>query len=284
MRQILVDCNTLLYAAMHSMGDLSHKEMRTGVMFGFFLKLLSIAREFESNYFVFCWDSKHSVRRKEYPNYKRKRRESRAEATPQEEARYLSMIEQSVRLRKEILPELGFKNSFLQAGYESDDLMAYIVQAYIGDWLMITSDNDMYQCLAYCDIYSPQTKKLMTEDIFKQKYKIETHQWAYAKAIGGCDGDNVIGIEGVSDPKRESSKALKYIRGELTKGKIFERIVAHMLDIVAPNQKLVSLPFPGVNHMELQQCTFNKADFRVVFDDLGFQSFLRDFSKWEIFF
>ena len=285
-RPVLLDCNNICHIAMHSMGDLSHREMRTGVIFGFFLKLLAVAREFETHGFVMCWDSRRSIRQKHFPDYKRKRREARREMTSDEEYRYLSMVEQTQQLREDILPQLGFKNNFIQTGYESDDLMAYIVKANRDlNWLMVTSDNDMYQCLDYCDIYNPQTKKAINRNSFERKYGITPRQWVQAKAIGGCDSDNVPGVEGVADPKRETSKALKYIRGELTKGKIFDRIEASD-DLIDRNIALVALPLSGVNGMRLRlaECRFDRGDFRAVFDEYGFQSFLRDFNKWEMFF
>jgi 5'-3' exonuclease len=206
--------------------------------------------------------------------------------TEEERKRYMSMAEQIKQLRTEILPGLGFKNNFLQSGYESDDLMAYIVKANKdADWLMVTSDNDMYQCLEYCDIYNPQTKKVINAYSFVEKYRIQPHQWVQAKAIGGCDSDNVPGVPGVSDPKRETSKALKYIRGELTKGKIFERIESSY-NLIDRNIALVALPLAQLDtsRLTVSDCAFDAGEFRYTFEYLGFSSFMRDFDKWEVFF
>lgn len=286
MRPIIIDSHNLCYMALHTMGDLSYREMSTGVVFGFFRILLTIAKKFNSRGFVFCWDSRHSIREKHYPDYKKKRNDSRKEMSEHERAQYFSMLAQREQLRKEILPRLGFKNNFVQAGYESDDLMAYLVKANKDlDWLMVTADNDMYQCLDRCDIYNPQTKKIFTRSDFEAKYNIEPWQWAYAKAIGGCDSDGVAGVKGVADPKKETSKALKYIRGELTKGVVFDRIEnAHA--IINRNIGLVTLPMGGLNPMlmRLAECVHNPGEFRVFFDDYNFRSFLREFDKWQIFF
>lgn len=284
MRPVLIDSNNLCYMALHSTGELSYRDMQTGVVFGFFRILLSLANAHTTNRFHFCWDSRRSVRRLKYPDYKKKRRDSRNEMTEKERERYFSMVKQARAIRTEILPRLGFNNNFLQAGYESDDIMAEIVKRHRDKWLMVTADNDMYQCLDFCDIYNPQTKKTMTAKAFKKKYGIKPNQWAQAKAIGGCDSDGVQGVVGVADPKSPTSKALKYIQGTLSKGKIFDRI-EESDEMIDHNLKLVALPMAGTKEIQLQDddLELREEEMEVLFDELGFRLFLREFDKWHIF-
>lgn len=293
MRPIVVDCNNLCHIALHTMGDLSYREEATGVVFGFFRSLLTIANKFQSQNFYLCWDSRWSIRQKIYPEYKMKRIERKKEMTEVERRKYFSMVAQAKELHTEILPRLGFNNNFLRAGFESDDLMAYIVFNYDNDpyvdpledkWLMVTADNDMYQCLDHCDIYNPQTKKMMDGTAFRKKYQISPRQWAMAKAIGGCSSDNVAGVQGVGDPKSPSSMALKFLRGELKpESKVYKRIEAST-DIINRNLELVSLPLHGLRTPGLNANSFDARDFREFFDDKHFVSFLRDMKKWEVFF
>ena len=285
MRPVVIDCNNLCHIAMHSMGDLSYRDMQTGVVFGFFLKLQKIANDFKSTNFVMCWDSRRSIRQKVYPDYKRKRIEQRAEMTEEEKQKYMAMVRQVRELRTEILPRLGFRNNFLRPGYESDDLMAWLVMNNEKNWLMVSADNDMYQCLDHCDIFNPQTKKAITRLSFGKKYQISPRQWPMAKAIGGCDTDNVQGVQGVGDPKKETSMALKFLRGELKEsGVVYKRIV-DSTEVINRNLELVHLPYWDFKPLrKLRANKFDAGEFRVFFDDKHFRSFLRDMKKWEIFF
>ena len=123
------------------------------------------------------------------------------------------------------------------------------------------------------------------------QFGILPDQWALAKAIGGCSGDGIIGIKGVSDPKNPSSKALQYIKGILLKGKIFDRIESEKgQEIIKRNLPLVSLPYDNndnkMKKMILRRNKYNRKGVLKVFDELHFKSFLErdNFVKWEKMF
>ena len=78
---------------------------------GFLKKILEYAEKFNTNEFVFCWDSRHAYRKWVYPDYKRARREGK---TTEELSEIEIMFKQFVQLRRKILPELGFKNIYYQ--------------------------------------------------------------------------------------------------------------------------------------------------------------------------
>lgn len=283
---IVIDCSSLTYAARYSMGVLSYNGRPTGVIYGFLRRILSYAEKFKTNDFIFCWDSSNSIRKKIYPEYKKTREKRRKEATASEKAERIEMISQTHILCDQIIPSLGFKNNFEQNGFEADDLLAYWSMKLKKKNILVTSDNDLYQCLhKKCNIFSPATKKLITAKKIYDKFGIYPQNWALAKAIGGCDGDNVQGIKGASDPKNNpNSLSLKYLRGELKSGKIFDRI-ENGEDIIKRNLQLVKLPCPlgKLKKMLKRRNKFNRKAFIKVFDENHFISMLEDkvFKKWE---
>lgn len=282
---LLIDSSVITYQSFYAMGYLSYNGKETGVIFGFLKNILSLAKKFNTNKFIFCWDSPTSYRKEIYPDYKKKRKESR-EKTLEDKIAFKSLLRQQKELRKNIIPSLGFKNSFIQKGFEGDDVLAYWA-IKLRKSIMTTTDADMYQCLHYCDIYNPRKKKIFTRKHLLKEFGIAPDQWAMAKAIGGCSGDGVIGIAGISDPKNNKSKALKYLQNKLSKGTILNKIKSEEgQDIIKRNLPLVTTPFPHKLHpmsrMVIRRNMFNRDKFLDVFDRLHFKSFLEEenFNQW----
>lgn len=274
MKTIVVDCNYLCYTAFYTTMGLSHEQKPTGVTFGFLKQILSIAKLFKTNSFIFLWDSRKSYRKLVYPDYKANRRQDK---TPQEMKDLEIAFAQFTELREKVLPGLGFKNIFMQVGYEGDDLIAYITQNFTGDFIIISSDNDMWQLLENnVEIYS---KKLLTKQKFIDEWGIEPKQWADVKALAGCNGDNVKGIYRVGE-----KTAVKYILEQLPEGKTKQKIEEN-LDIIKINLPLVKLPYGGGRKpidIKLREVEgLRSFDFRDVFEEYNFQSFLREFDKWK---
>jgi len=274
--RLIFDGNALGYAAFHAYGDLEDDLGNpTAVIFGFIRLILAIQEKLNGDEWIFCWDSRKSFRKDIYPQYKASREENKTE---DELAKRRSAHEQFTKLRKEVIPALGFANNFISPGYEGDDLMAAIlddVDPYKN--ILCTSDNDMFQCLDDCDIYHLATKKMFTRNDFMKKFKIWPEQWAEAKAIGGCNGDGVFGIEGVADPKKNTSKALKYLNDDLNKGIILNRIEStEGQEIIRRNLRLVKLPFEGKTPIKfkLGPNELSKEKFEEVFEKYRFISLL----------
>lgn len=285
---LLIDCSTLIYAAFYAMGSLSYNGQQTGIIYGFLRKILMLARKFDTNRFVTCWDAGLSHRHYDYGPYKQKRLEKKKSFTEQEQEDANSRMLQSVQLNHEILPNLGFNNNYIQLYYEADDLLAHWCNRLMGAGrlVVVTTDTDMYQLLDRCDIFNPSTKKMFTEKHLMEKHGVTPRQWVQAKAIGGCSGDGVIGIEGVADPKKVSSKALTYLRGELGPGKVLDRIEStEGQKIIERNKKLVFIPYKEdmMKKMIPRRDIFTSRRFIRVFDKYHFKSFLADetFQQWQ---
>ena len=285
--RILVDGSSVAYGAFHAIGHLGLDGRKTGVIYGFLNKLLLIADTFKTNDFIICWDAGVSFRHHAYPHYKERRWQKRQEASEEDKKERESLLWQMVQLNHDIMPNLGFKNNFIQLNFEADDLLAFLVNKYHKKkrLIMVTTDADMFQCLDKCDIWFPTKKKLFTKEDMIKKYGTPPDKWAMAKAIGGCSGDGVAGIVGVSDPKNPKSKVHKYLRGELNKGVILDRIESREgQDIIKRNLPLVKLPYRQdmMKRFIYRRNYFTKRRFIREFSRLRFMSFIEEnrLKKW----
>lgn len=280
---LIIDSPALCHRAKFAMQkvELSFEEMKTEIIFNFLNQIMSLAKRFETNHFAFCWDSRKSFRRDLYPDYKYKRREDKT----QEEIRFNNIAyEQFHRLRREVLPALGFKNNFIQTGLEADDIIAEIVfSMQVTTPIIISRDNDLYQLLNYSVMFDFQTLKMMDSKKFTIKYLIDPSEWKYIKSLGGCSSDNVAGVEGVGE-----KTAIKFWRGELPEHyKTFKAIVSEEGQrIIERNKALVYLPFKETKKFPIKEDKLHSKDFYDEFERLGFQSFTNQesFREWEEIF
>ncbi len=286
MKILLIDCSALCYASAHTLRGLEQEDIDTGVIFGFLRQLRSLSQKFGSIDFVFCWDSKSSKRKEVFPEYKIKRGKKKKE-DPELAAIFAATYEQIKKLKEYVIPKIGFTNSFEQKGLEADDLMANIVLGY-PNCIMVTNDEDMFQCLDDCDIWLPGKKKLITASSFQTEYGIQPHEWAEVKAIGGCGTDEVPGVPGVG-----AKTVCAYLNNTLPKrtkaGKSTKKYAAIVskegLAIAERNRPLVSLPHEDTKEIWLDDNKILSAKgFYEVCDKFGFISFTRgvDKQRWDL--
>jgi DNA polymerase-1 len=276
--KLLIDCSNLLYAAFHTTGQLTYEGHPTGIIFGFLRKLLTISKELKPDNIIFTWDSRKSLRKMVYPDYKKKRHQDR---TLEEQKEFEEAIGQFNEIREKVLPTMGFRNSFRFTGYEADDIIAEIVLRHPDDYYIVSSDHDLYQLLSKswnCEtkIYTPTKGKIIDIQAFHSIYGIPPSQWAMAKAIGGCDGDGVDGIPGVGDPgKSPGSGAIRYLKGLLKEGsKVYDIIESDEgKRIIARNLQLVALPFDNELELIMEKDQLTYSGFKSVFEEYGFSSF-----------
>jgi len=276
-KYLLLDCNYLCYRAKHTTGGLSHGGDATGVIYGFLKSLSGFQDTFNTSNFVFCWDSNTSKRKEIYPEYKANRER---EYTDEEIEFDKAFRNQMKKLRTTYLPMIGFKNVFIQRGYESDDILASIAFDFLlktvfddgAEAVIISSDKDLYQCIAHnVSFYNPQTNKILTLQGFKKQYGIKPCEWAMMKAIAGCTTDNVKGVKGVGE-----KTAIKYLKGGITTGrKVASIINADGRDVYYRNLPLVKLPMKGTQRFKLRQDDLSEHGWKQVIELLGMKS-IRD--------
>lgn len=286
---LIIDSSALGHAARFSTGGLMHGNKKTGVIFGFCKQILRISELFQTANIIFCWDGQDYLRKQIYPEYKHNR--NKQQMTERERIEMEQAFIQFDLLHREVLPSFGFRNNFKIRGYEADDIIAYIVQEYDASFTVVSSDQDLYQLLDFCNMYLNKKQQVYTKDDFKEEYGIEPNLWSEVKAIAGCSTDAVPGLEGVGE-----KSVAQYFSGQLkmtsTKyAKIKDAINESKFDpdksIVVRNRKLVELPmkgFPGVDLVS--DIKIDISQFRNICTNFGFRSFLTGdiYDKWQNLF
>ena len=272
-KYLLLDCPYLCHRAKHTTGGLNYDGNATGVIYGFLRSLSGFQDLFNTHNFVFCWDSNTSIRKELYPEYKANR-ENR-EYTDEEIEFDKAFRKQMKKLRTAYLSMIGFKNVFIQRGYESDDIIAEISLHNIkedDEAVIITSDKDLYQCIEHnVSIYNPQTNKILTLQGFKKQYGIRPHEWSLVKAIAGCTTDNIKGVYRVGE-----KIAIKYLQGRLTKGIAYSDIISLPGKTTFDrNYPLVKLPMKGTQQFKLKRDNLSEPGWKQVTELLGMKS-IRD--------
>jgi len=282
---LLIDCHNIAHAAFHAMGELDYHGRTTGVIYGFFLRVFTIAKKFNTTKLVFCWDSKKNIRKDKFAGYKD--RKSKQVKAYRDKLDLDALHNQLSELRLGALPSVGFNNNLCYIGFEADDIIAAVIQrgqfpdSWISDegirFVIVSSDKDLYQLLSdTVVIYNLRSNSIYTQAKFEKEYHIAPDQWASAKALGGCDSDTVPGIKGIADPaKSKGSRAIKYLQGERN-GKWVDAIES--VDgkaIYERNLELVSLPITTRIRPKIVEDNFTKKAFIDTFDKYGFESFLR---------
>ncbi len=253
------------------MGGLSHNNKPTGVIYGFLKSIPAFQDTFNTPNIIFCWDSKTSKREKIYPAYKQERRNRRKKLSKKERKLEDDFRFQMKMLRIRYLRAIGYRNIFVQPGYESDDIIASICKNLSpGDEIIIiSSDKDLYQCIsANVSFYNPVKGKKLTLQGFRKQYGIQPIQWAIVKSIAGCATDEVVGIPGIGE-----KTAIKYLKNELKRtSKTYIKIIKNEFFTCMENDVLVELPFKGTKIFELQEDILSEKGWQKVTKALGMKS------------
>jgi len=256
---------------------MSHDGDPTAVVYLFLRAVLSLFRTFGWLNYIFCWDHHNSIRRRIYPGYK-----NRPPKSLEEQEKLRQLYAQIALLRDEIIPAIGWRNSFQQGGREADDLIASIVinSSLSKKFHVVSSDHDLYQLLDWCDLVRPgeghNSWRRFKKDDYQDAFGNITPQgWARVKAIAGCSSDTIPGIQGVGEVK-----AVLWLKGGLRKGKLTERIDSENGQaIIKRNLELVTLPIRGTVISKLQEDDLNFTSFKEVCEQLGMLSFLKGDEK-----
>ena len=278
---LIIDSNFLCYKAMYVMANipLTTEEKEVEIIFNFLLQILSIVEKTGDNDVIFAWDSVESLRKKAYPNYKRRTDKQTPEETQKKEEAYKQFTE----LRNHILPAMGFINNFEKAGFEADDIIAVIVKSNpLIPFTIVSTDADMFQLLNHhVNMYNPSKGTYYTKEEFEVDWGIPPTSWPMAKAIAGCKTDTIVGIEGVAEPT-----ACKFLRGELKRGRlVYQRITSpEGQSLIMKNLPLVTLPYEisGILPVDLEKDHLSIRNFYDTFKAYDFQSFITNdmFKKW----
>lgn len=286
MKWALIDVSWLAHRARYTLGKmgLTHDQMDTGIIFGFFEQLRTVCADWRiaSNQVGLFFDSRHSYRRDAFPTYKLKEHDER---TPEEIAELVSMKQQVRRLRHEILPAIGFP-TYRQNGVESDDLIAKAAEenCLIAEAVIVTADGDLYQCISpSVHWFDPQRNVYHDPHTFIREKGISADQWADVKCLAGCKSDVVPGIVGIGE-----TTAIQYLTGMMNpEHKRYQAIACKRgRDVRARNEELVRLPHPKTRSVPLVRPVYDPKAFYGWAARLGFDSYLDGSRRrdWDRFF
>lgn len=272
--KIVFDSSYVAYRAAFGMGELSWNQQQVQVVFDFLRQILKTAEDFHCRDFVFCFDSKESWRKVYFPDYKKSRGEKKVDFDLADFHRQLDDI------RKVVLPYMGFQNIFQQNGYEGDDIVASVVENNGGEFIVVANDEDLFQILKEgVGLYNFK-RVYRLEDYRRDFFEISPEDWRRVKAIAGCSGDGVIGLEKVGD-----KTAAKYLAGKLSEGKIKDKIQSPQGQAMASfNLPLVSIPYQGPKRLRpccLSPDKLSPEGFQMIMKQYGFNFFLKNWERWE---
>jgi len=279
---LILDTSHVFYQLIWAMPELTNAEKEVHIVFGFLNKIISLANKFNTNKFVFCFDSRTSKRKEIYPQYKEKR--NKKDKTTEEREMFQLGFSQLHEIRESVLPKLGFKNLFLEEGFEADDNIAKLVmkKKENREFIVISSDEDLFQLLDFCKIYNSKTNKLYGSEEFVDEYGIEPVKWIDVKAHGGCKSDCVYSVTGGFP----TESALKLVKETLpSHHKIYQQFMSDDGEKTYDrNLKLVKLPFEGFPDLKLSISeNFELKDFVGICEEYGFRSLLnsKSFDIWK---
>ena len=263
---LIIDGNFLAYRAFYTVGHLTHMDESTGMAYGFLREVNLLKDRFDTDRVFFCFDYGGPGKRRELSDvYKNKQKEY----TEEETETHKNFRSQLKRFRTKILPALGYRNVFVQRGYEADDIIGALMDRFDPEHTVIVSaDKDLWQLMRenVC-CYDPREKKITTAKSFYKEWGIPPEMWPHVLALAGCDTDNVIGVKGVG-----LKTAAKFFQGKLKlESQTYKRIKSD-LKIHNDNLPLVRLPFPGTSTPRLREDELTKEKWDAVMDELGFKT------------
>jgi DNA polymerase-1 len=264
---LFLDCNNLCHRAFHSTGHLKHNEILVGVIFGFLRDVVSLRDLHQCDNVAFCFDSRHSNRKKIFPGYKDREDEDMSE---EDRKARMELYRQITLLRREYLPEMGFKNILCQRGFEADDMIAVACEqlSIDDDAIIVSTDKDLWQLLRnHVRIWNPIKHKILSRDRFMNEWGVDPVRWSEIKAMAGCTSDTIPGIKGVGE-----KTAAKWIRGEVKQGSaVHDKILAGMKRVTR-NLRLIRIPFEGYKPITLHNDKVSEKAWKSLTEKMGFKT------------
>lgn len=271
---MIVDGRYLCFRTKYSRGgNLTYNNMDTGIFYGFFNTLQSIANKFDIGNTVIMWDiSKVGIRKDEFDGYK-----NRKQTLTPEEKEEKDRFEESYHYLIALCSTIGFA-CYVLPMYEADDLIGLWCKQYSnGTNVIITRDEDMYQLIdENTYVYDPDKKINKDLNWFRRTYDMEPKRWIDYKAIAGCKSDTVPGVPGMGE-----KRTLAYLKGDKT---YVEKIKQHQ-DLYEMCYHLVILPHPSLKDYWLpyKETRFNEDLFLDFCFECGMTSFIEKIHKFYIF-
>lgn len=275
---LVVDGRYLAYRTMFSsQSKLQYHGRGTGMIFGFFKSLQSIANKFEVTNTVLMFDitkTIEGIRREEYEGYKVRELKHNFDAQEIAKRKQFELDYHDLVVTSE---KLGFA-CYAIPRYEADDSIALFCKQFGGKKIIATRDEDMYQLIDEDTmVFDPGNSKKKDLKWFMKQYGIPPEKWVEYKAIAGCKSDTVPGVPGMGE-----KRTLNYLKGKEPQ---WEDKIEKSKALYLLCYNLVVLPHPSLNGHKLKwkQTKLDEELFIEFCQSYGFSSFLNEMHNFYIF-
>jgi len=288
-RILILDLASILHTLKYRIGKvrLLKKDESTFIIYGFLFKLNALRQKSRADVVVYALDSKTSLRKQLYAEYKEKRHKNKTEDQKRLDDLAYPQFDEVINY---VLPTLGCMNVFGKDGFEADDIIASICKTHKNNQIVVcTTDHDLYQLLTnnVC-ILNAKTDTFFSITDFENKYGIEPKMWKRIKSIGGCYSD---GVKGVPIPQSDPTKkircvaekgALNYIKGKMSSTTQAYKAIESRFgkDIINRNKALVILPFRGTPKFSVRPDRMIKKGLLRICEKYGFKAIKNDINFW----
>lgn len=228
---LIIDSNSIIYRAYYALPPLTIKEgENVAAVYGFFLMLFRVIKEFQPTFIAACFDVKGpTFRHEKYKEYKAKR-----PPTPPD------LISQMGRVKE----ALAFFNMpiFEKQGFEADDLIGTISRLANTEIIILSGDTDTLQLVdektkVYNIKKGVKDTILYDEPAVREKYQgLSPKNLLDFRALKGDPSDNITGVKGIGEKtaieliKEYGTLENIYDNLALIKGKIREKLSQHKED------------------------------------------------------
>jgi len=231
---------------------------------------LSFAGSFAADKIVVCFDyGKSEYRMSLLPDYKGNRGTDDPEQKAQREIFF-----ENLKLAQEALIEAGV-TVIKEYGVEADDIIYQLVQDYSYNYnktYIVSSDKDLFQLLNNdVIIFSPYHNEERDNLWLFETLNCSPEEYLLALILSGDTSDNIQGITGLGEPKKDTARSLKYaklgdtideiiekVKSKAKKGIIDQRILDN-IEQLKLNEQLIDLSKARLSNKQLATIrgTFN---------------------------
>jgi 5'-3' exonuclease len=190
---LILDANNMAYRAFYKF-RLSFQGMDTSVEYGMLRMIYALMKKHNPTSVVACFDGgTPPFRRALVPTYKA----NRTHKHKSDSVDYTALYRHIDNMCYGVLPTHGVA-TMRRTGCEADDIIACVSRAVYGDALIVTSDDDMFQCISdNVHLHSPVKKYTFTNEMFLDVVGMTPQQYLISKVLMGDPSDGIPGVAGI---------------------------------------------------------------------------------------
>jgi DNA polymerase-1 len=292
---IIIDALNMFLRSYVISPHLDKRGWPVGGTIGFLKSLQKVARDFDADEIIVAWDGHEGSQRrrsmnKDYKGGRKPVRFNRRMVEIPEDKEEANKGYQQVRLMEYLnqMPVIQLVADFTEA----DDIIALVINhpRYTG-WkkTIISSDKDFFQlCRPDVQIYRPIQKKIVTEQVVIDEFKIHPKNFALARAIAGDSSDNLPGIKGaglktiakrfpylIREDEYTTADIIRDCAMQGKKLKLHENIERNE-KLIKDNYAIMQLQHPNIRSMNREIIKKSINEFEPYFDKVKFTQMLSE--------